>query len=123
MPTKPLSQKVHVLLKEAEEDLRYGCLNKAASATYFAARMAVEDMLSGLNTPILRRDDKLVHILLNLGHTKEAEALEELYILRKKADYDRSEITQNEAQRALTLALETTASIEKIIQNHKHGYQ
>jgi hypothetical protein len=77
--------------------------------------MAFEDFLATLNTPIPRRDDKLVHILVNLGHPEEEVMLEELYVLRKKADYDRSETTQREAQRAVDLAQKFLSSVTRLL--------
>ncbi|PSN82612.1 hypothetical protein B9Q01_07490 [Candidatus Marsarchaeota G1 archaeon OSP_D] len=112
MRTHNLSQKVYTLLNEAKLDLEHKSFNKAASAAYFAARMALEDFLAFLKTPIPRRDDKLVHVLVNLGHVDAAQILEELYILRKKADYDRSEVTQRDAERALSLATQFVSSVE-----------
>ncbi len=96
--------KALTLLDEAERDLAAGCYNKAASAAYFAARMATELLVAARQGNVPRRDDKLANVLLHWGRKDLAAALLELYQYRVMADYGSTSLDVGVASRAVDMA-------------------
>jgi len=116
---KPLknSRKAEVLMREAEIDFNIKNFNKCASASYFSTRKALEQLLIKMKTPIPKRDDKLANILKHMGYENEGKLLLRLYELRKKADYDDKEISENEAKEALETAKYLIELIKTLMRN------
>jgi len=116
---KPLrnSGKPEKLMREAELDFKIGNLNKCVSASYFTVRKMLEHLAVRMKMMIPRRDDKLANILKHIGYGDEAKLLLRLYELRKKADYDDKEITEEEAEEALKIA----ENLTKLIKSLKRG--
>lgn len=104
--------KADKLYREALEDIRRGCYNKAVSALYFSLRYLAERFLLKARAPIPRRDDKLANTLDSMGLKEAALALRELYVLRVKADYRESDVGEEEAKRALEIYGEARRAIE-----------
>ncbi|MCD6244989.1 MAG: HEPN domain-containing protein [Candidatus Korarchaeota archaeon] len=89
------------LLKEAEEDLRIGCYDKAVSSAYFSVRMMAELYLKDTKT---RKDDKLANALgRKLGDEVRKEFLF-LFEMRKEADHRDKIFSQSEADKILRRA-------------------
>lgn len=89
------------LLKEAEEDLRIGCYNKAVSSAYFSVRMLTELYLKDIKT---KRDDKLANALgRRLGDDIRKDFLF-LFEMRKEADHRDKIFSRDEADRILRKA-------------------
>ncbi len=89
------------LLKEAEEDLRIGCYDKAVSSAYFSVRMLVELYLRGVKT---RKDDKLANALgRKLGDHYRKELMF-LFEMRKEADHRDKIFSREEADEILRRA-------------------
>ncbi len=101
-------------MKEAEADFKLKNFNKCASACYFSVRKALEDMFIRMGIMIPRRDDKLANILKNIGYEDKAKLFLRLYELRKKADYNEKEITEEEAKESLETAKRILALINMI---------
>jgi len=111
--------KAEILLREAKEDLKHECYNKAVSASYFAVRLFVESFLPGLMT---RRDDKVANALFReierrTGREK-AEEIKSNYLFlfdqRKKADH-RADIFGKEAEEIVAMAERLMREIEEIL--------
>ena len=119
---KKSSKASRKLLEEAVKDLEIGCYNKAASASYFAARILAEEILKTLKEPIPRRDDKLINSIRNKGLINEAIILGILYQYRKRADHQAS-IEREEAEIAVRKSIEIIESMEKYLGKiaEKHG--
>jgi HEPN domain. len=107
-------RKFEVLLKEANDDLERGNLNKAVSALYFAVRKRLECILLILRYEVPRRDDKLANVLKYLGYSEESKIFIELYELRKKADYSEEVISSEEAKKALEYSTRILKILEKL---------
>ncbi len=97
-------EKARSLLREAELDLKARCYNKAASAAYFAARMAADCLLEARRLHVPRRDDKLANLIEHLGLREAASLLRELYNTRKRADYSSLKVAGEEAAEAVEKA-------------------
>jgi len=102
------------LLEEAKIDLGVRCFSKAASASYFSARMACELLLREIGEVIPRRDDKLANAIANKGLTEESELLSVLYVFRKRADYGEG-VSEGEAREAVQLAERIISRIEEFL--------
>jgi uncharacterized protein (UPF0332 family) len=107
-------RKFEVLLKEANDDLERGNLNKAVSALYFAVRKRLECILLILRYEVPRRDDKLANVLKYLGYSEESRIFIKLYELRKKADYSEEVISSEEAKKALEYSTRILKILEKL---------
>ncbi len=111
--------KAEILLREAKEDLKHGCYNKAVSASYFAVRLFVESFLPGLMT---RRDDKIANALFREVERKvgreRAEEIKSSYLflfdLRKKADH-RADTFGKEAEEIVAIAERLMREIGEIL--------
>ncbi len=55
------------LIRQTSKDLEISCFDKAVSAAYFSARMAVEVFLAERRLRLPRRDDKLANLLKRQG--------------------------------------------------------
>jgi len=105
--------KAEELFKEAVDDVKIGCYNKAVSALYFSLRMMAEDFLLRIRAPIPRRDDKLANVLDSLGVKNVALALRKLYELRVKADYRMESISKMEADVAVRVYGEAREALKE----------
>ena len=108
-------EKAIKLLKEAESDILMGNYNKSASASYFAARMLVEIFLNYKKLSIPRRDDKLANLFESQGFKELSDDLRKLYDVRKKADYLRDSVSEEEARRSLERAKNIINSLLNIL--------
>ncbi|PVU74603.1 hypothetical protein DDW13_06825 [Acidianus hospitalis] len=109
--------KVDILLKEAEIDIKNGCYNKAVSASYFAVRMEIEKLAKKLRTPIPKRDDKLINILKHMGKDELAKESLYLYERRKDADYSYESLKEDLAIKCLELSKYLVQEIKKLTQS------
>jgi len=96
-------EKAKELIRQASEDPRISCFDKAVSSAYFAARMVVELFLARRRLRLPRRDDKLANLLKRQGF-EEAEILLLLYNWRKESDYGPRLTDKGRAEEALKLA-------------------
>ncbi len=88
-------------MKEAEEDFKIGCYNKAVSSSYFSVRMLTELYLKGLKT---RKDDKLANALGRMLGDDFRREFMFLFERRKEADHRDKIFSREEAEDVLRRA-------------------
>lgn len=111
--------KADELYREAVEDIKHGCYNKAASALYFSLRYLAEGFLLKARAPVPKRDDKLANTLDNIGLGEVALALRELYVFRIKADYREENVTKEEAEEALRIY----SKARQVLKTHEEKFK
>jgi len=105
-------EKAKELIRQASEDLRISCFDKAVSAAYFSARMVVEVFLTKRKLKLPKRDDKLANLLRRQGFGDEAEMLLQLYTWRKESDYGPNLMDRERAKSSLELANRIIEALE-----------
>lgn len=111
--------KAEVLIREALEDLKNGCYNKAVSASYFAARLLTEHFIPNLMTT---KDDKIANALfreaLRRSSEERATEIRRIYLFlfseRKRADHREDIFSEEEAKTVVNLAVSLMREIREI---------